>query len=551
MATLFGNIGEFDETQEEWKQYAERLDHFFAANGVTDETRKRAIFLSVVGPKTYKLLSSLIAPTKPGDKSYVDLVKALTNHHNPPPSETVQRYRFHSRFRQPGETISTYVSELRAIARNCNFGTVLEDMLRDRLVCGVKDDRIQRRLLSESKLTFEKALELALGQEVASKNVAELHDAAGTGTALPVNKVTPGGSGRSSATNRCYRCGNSNHSASQCKFKDSTCHNCGKVGHIRKTCRSKPKDREGKKGSKQKKNSVRRLQEEQDEEESSSNGEEEYKLLQVRARKRSKPLELNLELESKPIVMELDTGASVSLVSEAAQWPKARLQESRARLCTYSGERLPVLGELLVNVKYRGQEKQLPLVVLKGDGPNLFGRNWLEELRLDWEEIHRIQGTALQDVLSKHEVVFKDELGKMKDYKAKIYVDSDVEPKFCKARPVPYAMKGKVEEELERLKREGIIEPVQHAEWAAPIVPVMKSDGKSVRMCGDFKLTANRASKVDRYPIPRVEDLFATLAGGKTFTTLDMSQAYQQLVLEEGSRNVVVINTHRGLFRYT
>ena len=52
MATLFGNIGEFDETQEEWKQYAERLDHFFAANGVTDETRKRAIFLSVVGPKT-------------------------------------------------------------------------------------------------------------------------------------------------------------------------------------------------------------------------------------------------------------------------------------------------------------------------------------------------------------------------------------------------------------------------------------------------------------------------------------------------------------------
>ena len=59
----------------------------------------------------------------------------------------------------------------------------------------------------------------------------------------------------------------------------------------------------------------------------------------------------------------------------------------------------------------------------------------------------------------------------------------------------------------------------------APIVPVMKSDGKSVRICGDFKLTANRASKVDRYPIPHEEDLFATLAGGKTFTTLDMSQA--------------------------
>ena len=64
-------------------------------------------------------------------------------------------------------------------------------------------------------------------------------------------------------------------------------------------------------------------------------------------------------------------------------------------------------------------------------------------------------------------------------------------------------------------------------------------------------MTVNQASKLDRYPIPRVEDLLATLTGGKTFTKLDMSQAHQQLVLDEKSRDLVVINTHRGLFRYT
>ena len=64
-------------------------------------------------------------------------------------------------------------------------------------------------------------------------------------------------------------------------------------------------------------------------------------------------------------------------------------------------------------------------------------------------------------------------------------------------------------------------------------------------------MTVNQASKLDRYPILQVEDLLATLAGGKFFTKLDMSQAYQQLVLDEKSKDLVVVNTHRGLFRYT
>lgn len=94
---------------------------------------------------------------------------------------------------------------------------------------------------------------------------------------------------------------------------------------------------------------------------------------------------------------------------------------------------------------------------------------------------------------------------------------------------------------------EVILEPIQHAEWAAPIVPVLKSD-QSVRICGDFKVTVNRASRVDKYPIPKIEDLLATLARGKTFSKLDMSQAYQQLSLDPKSRDLVAINTHKGLF---
>ena len=84
-----------------------------------------------------------------------------------------------------------------------------------------------------------------------------------------------------------------------------------------------------------------------------------------------------------------------------------------------------------------------------------------------------------------------------------------------------------VEKELDRLLAQGIIEPVQFVDWAAPIVPVLKQDKVTVRICGDFKLTVNQASKLDRYPIPRIEDLFAKLAGGKLFAHLDLNQAYQ------------------------
>ena len=136
-----------------------------------------------------------------------------------------------------------------------------------------------------------------------------------------------------------------------------------------------------------------------------------------------------------------------------------------------------------------------------------------------------------------------------KNFKAKIFIDPSVPPRFCKAKSVPYAMRPLVEAELEKLVDQGILTAVQHAEWAAPIVPIMKADRKSVRICGDFKQTVNRASPLDKYPIPKVDDLFARLAGGQKFTKLDMSQAYQQLCLDEDSKKYVVINTSKGLFR--
>ena len=137
--TYHGKLSEFDSTSEDWPSYVERMEQYFAANDVGDETKKRAILLSVCGSSTYRLIRSLLAPVKPGEKSYSDIVALVTTHLNPKPSVIVQRFKFNCRVRGEVEPIADFVAALRALSEHCEFGMSLEDVLRDRLVCGINN----------------------------------------------------------------------------------------------------------------------------------------------------------------------------------------------------------------------------------------------------------------------------------------------------------------------------------------------------------------------------------------------------------------------------
>ena len=124
--------------------------------------------------------------------------------------------------------------------------------------------------------------------------------------------------------------------------------------------------------------------------------------------------------------------------------------------------------------------------------------------------------------------MFRKERGKLKGVLASFKVKENSTLRFYKPRQVPYAFKRKVEQELMRLQQEGTIEPVRFSAWAAPIVPILKSDG-TLRLCGDYRLTIYQVAEEEKYRLPKVEDIFARLAGGQTFTKLDLSNAYQQV----------------------
>ena len=153
------NIGEFNELTE-----TERVKQYFAANEIAND-RKVPALLAMMGGKTYSLLRNLTTPDDPATKAYDDIVKLLDNHLSPKPLVNAERFRFHKR---EGESIPVYVAELRKLSEHCDFKANLSDALRDRLVCGIKNANIQKRLLSESDLKLEKAIEIATAMELAA-----------------------------------------------------------------------------------------------------------------------------------------------------------------------------------------------------------------------------------------------------------------------------------------------------------------------------------------------------------------------------------------------
>ena len=140
--------------------------------------------------------------------------------------------------------------------------------------------------------------------------------------------------------------------------------------------------------------------------------------------------------------MEVDTAASLTVLNESTYsriGTNPELKPTAAKLSTYTGELLPVLGTVDVNVVYQSYSLTLPAIVVKGTGPNLFGRDWMSAIRLDWSQIHSVRSTtSLELVLQKHSAVFRDEVGLMKTVKATLHVKPDVQPRYFRPRHISF-----------------------------------------------------------------------------------------------------------------
>ena len=552
MAAKYGCLEEFRLESDSIRAYLERADLYFQANGI-GENKRVPILLSSIGASTYALLRDLVAPDAPGTLEFRRLSEVLIAHFEPKRMVIAERFYFHKRAQAVGESIADFDAALRKLALHCEFGATLEESLRDRFVCGLQHESTQRRLLSEPALTYQKALDIAKAMETADSNTKSFKD-----PEPPIRKVysqIP----RSEDSRLCRSCGRKNHAREECRFRDATCYACGKRGHIAPACKSAPAQKVRSKKSNSRKSyretaKTYRLDDKRSHsfEDSSS---DEYELHHM-GKRSTEPVQVQMTVNGKKLDMEVDTGAALSLISDSkrkAMFPKEKLRPASIILKTYTNEPIKVMGTLNVRVQYEGQLKKLVLVVIAGKGPSLLGRNWLNHIALNWKKVFAVRTLRLESLnklMQRHKSLFSEGLGTIEPYRATLHIQPGAKPRFFKPRSVPFAIRGALGSELDRLEQQGVLVKTSSSDWAAPIVAVPKKDGK-FRICGDYKVTINQALNVEQYPLPKPEELFSTLAKGKVFSKLDLSQAYLQLRLDEPSMQYVTINTHKGLYTPT
>ena len=135
---------------------------------------KRAMFLSSAEPATYSTLSSLCSLKKPKELPFTELLELLQGHYASKPSTVVALFRLNSYRKTDSESVQEYVARLRKLYAVCAFGGMLQEMIRDRLVCGIDSEVIQGKILAETKLLLDKAVEMDVAMETAETNAQEL-----------------------------------------------------------------------------------------------------------------------------------------------------------------------------------------------------------------------------------------------------------------------------------------------------------------------------------------------------------------------------------------
>uniref|UniRef100_A0A5S6Q2K1 Reverse transcriptase domain-containing protein n=1 Tax=Trichuris muris TaxID=70415 RepID=A0A5S6Q2K1_TRIMR len=541
------HIEEFDVSNPAaWQEYAERLEFYLAANGIRDAQRKLAVLCSACGQKTYSVIRSLTSPEPPSAKSYGEVMRLLEEHFSPKPSEIYSRFQYQRRFQQASEGVAAFVAELRQLAQHCNFGDTLESRLRDLLVCCLRDETLQKQLLTVKDLTLATAIDRALSAEAASVQVAEMRSPMATTELIGVKRLSGARSNRDGHTEinqrrrapsaaqprkPCHRCGGP-HSPMTCQFRNAACNYCKRTGHIERACWSKRQFN----GVKHNVTPVER---------NTTNcvtfQADEYKINRTACsatKWMTEPVvRVKVKLNGVSIDMEVDSGASFTVLSESvfkrlSSKSQSRLEAFPQLLCDFQGHRVHVLGAASLNVEFGTYSGMLTALIVKGQRSSLLGRNWFKPLGICVTGIHKLERGLIDSLVAEYADLFTMTAEAAKVPPVMLHVDPSVPPIKMSARRIPFALRERVSQEIDKLVRLDILEPVEQTDWTTPIVPIIKDDGIKKDLC----------------QIPAVNDILATLKKGNVFAKLDLAQAYLQLPVNEASARLQTIVTHKGAF---
>lgn len=591
------NFEVFDESNEPFKCYKERLENFFELKLKPNEHQdklKAKILINCIGSKYYQLISSLTAPDLPSTRSYTQLIKLLEDHLCPAPNIYTEQHKFLSRTQVSNESIAEYIASLRKLTSTCQFNcenidckkSIASTFLRAQFIRGIIDSSIRERLLQESNLTFDKACEVALALETTkignheiSKSFSEpvqmvrsTQNKTNNYTQQQKYQQTVRPSFKDLGIDRlCLRCGLNNHLIRDCKRERSQlkCKSCFQAGHVSNVC-IKTLTNNFKQSSNYSnikavtsddaRSSVQQENIDKIGQEPTMDDLGIYNMIDIHKNtmnsKDYSKFTVYVKLCSKPQLFEVDSGSPVSIICKTdldSLHLNMPLEPTKARFRTYTGECFTPLGLLKLPVTYNGNTSTEELYVVNTPSAPILGRTWLRHLNIsinsiDCQELSKTKIEQIKyDIIQQYKDVFEAKIGTIPNYKCSLKVKPFLKPVFLKARPVPYALKDKVEKELQNLEDQGVITRTEYSDWGSPLVIVPKPDG-NVRLCIDYKVSLNPQLMDARYPIPKVDDIFYKMKGGKFYCTLDVHRAYHHLEVDDESKKLQTISTHKGSY---
>nr|XP_018913259.1 PREDICTED: uncharacterized protein K02A2.6-like isoform X1 [Bemisia tabaci] len=471
--------------------------------------------------------------------------------------------------------------------------------LRAQFIRGIKSSFIRERLLCESELTFERAVNMALSLESSKLDNQEILNGSASTTGVTsvckIHSSKPSSSHNSRYRSRnkseqryqrsdsrhskrgksakrridyeklgisdlCIRCGRNNHRAFDCKVNPSSlkCFSCSKTGHISKVCISTLLTQ----NRSHKVNAVN----------------DEYPDVNDIVDFSSNPgcfllssdpfysedddtgkYIASVDINGFETQFEVDSGCGYTLLPENQFLkldPRIKLFPARQNFKSYDHGIIKPIGYAKAAVTFNNITAYVPFYVVPSKFSAILGRSWIRRFQINLNELSTQKPSSKEDFSSVHRMTVQDiqqqfpdicvqKVGKIPDLKCSLPLKSNAKPKFQKPRDPPYAFKKPVDNELDDLERDDIITRTDTSDWGSPLVPVPKTVEK-VRLCVDYKSGVNPQLEDFHYPIPRIEELISKLKESSVYCKIDLYKAYLHVEMDDEAKKA--ISTHRGTY---
>src|SRR6218665_2317745 len=534
-----------------WERFKDQWENYERAADLTDASaeKRAAVILTCLGGEAYDTYRSLALPAE-DKKDIAKLTEAFETFCIGSVNVTYQRYLFYQRVQEANERFDTFLGEVRRMAKSCQFESMEESMIRDRVVVFVKDDATRHKLLQVRDLTLRKAIDICKASESAGQQLRAMAAQEHVQALQPSQTVRSRRSRPTASTPskvslyRCKYCGGTHEPRRElCPAYGQTCHRCSKKSHFGSVCLStRPR-------STRTKSEVCELDLEDDPDEelltlNTPSGDRWY---------------VRLRIDGHSVRLLLDSGATINLISKAIVHALGRSQDIRPTSKTlrmFDRTELHTSGvvDLTVEHPQTRQRHRLEFYVAESHEQSILGFHACKDLHLlSVDEAHVCALRLRDEHLTEETIVTEfpdlfDGLGHLQG-DVHLQVNEKVPPVQMPLRRLPLSVRDKVGAELRRLEDLGVIESVSEpSPWISALLVVAKLDGR-IRICMDPK-PLNKAFLREQYCMPTINDILPQLANARCFSPCDLRDGFWHLSLDSASSRLTTFETPFGRERW-